>query len=330
LNKSIQSENLVRLKNIAGAGPKTPEEVPDYKALREGGIDTVLEIRIAEMGFDGCGKGFDLKRCWDGSSKPAVYLFIRGQARLVRVADDAELHKSAFGYKSAPHEFAEWAENNARLMADELEFGYRDIAESINDKLFLLTSLEIPVPSVWYPPGHELGMVCWLYPVYPKIELRIGSFEGWKEVWKADRSFSYFPDPPFLSAMLFATVDSLSPELCWTCFPRDLDRKQMDPAVLNGISEVAYDLKIWEAVRGSRGRVVYEKTGLGEPRHRLEKPLAPDRQYFWTFRARFRYGGQLMVTHWALWRPMSLDCNIDYIPDQDYYRFRTPKEKASP
>ncbi len=106
-------------------------------------------------------------------------------------------------------------------------------------------------------------MVCWLYPFTPQREPRVFSLEGLKETWKADRlSFSYAPSYPLLLPLLYSPVDSLSPELSWSGFPRDIDRKGLDPAVLGVIKDVTYDLKIWEAVRGSKGRLAYERRGL--------------------------------------------------------------------
>ncbi len=329
LNRVAEAEKVISTETIYAAGPKTQDEKPDYRRLKAAGVDTALEVGITEMGFLGCGRGFTTDYCWDGSDKPQIFLFIKGEHRLVQTVDATELQKSGFYYQSAPHEFADWVSNDAQLLADELEIGYGAVAQNIHDKAFLLIPFDLPVPSLWYPPFHELGMVCWLYPVSPQNQHRIASLEGWREAWKkSTNSFpSPVPKPPFLSALMFSPVDSLAPELRWSGFPRDFDQGTLDQTVLNNISEVTYDLRVWDAVRGSRGSLVYERNGLKEPQHRLEEPLKPDSHYFWSVRARFSYQGRVMTTRWALIRPgVSLDCNADPIPDSSYYRFRTPKE----
>jgi len=123
--------------------------------------------------------------------------------------------------------------------------------------------------------------------------------------------------------MHFSTVDSLRPRLRWSVFPRELDRQQLDPAVLQKISNVTYDLKIWQEESCERGRPVYERSGLVAPEHVVEEALAPASRYFWSVRARFTLDGRPMVTRWAQFDAMS--CFPNDIADWQYFRFVTPK-----
>ena len=327
LDASVKTNDWVRLKTVKALGPQSSGDHPDYSLLHTERIDTILEAGITEIGFGGCGKGFDQQLCPGGSDKPMVYLFMIGRARLVRVTEGTQIYSNEFRYDSPPRELAEWAASNAEVFSEELERGYRDLAERINDELFMVTPIALPVPSYWHFPTDNRSLdylTCWLHPIYPESEHRIFSAEGWKETF-GQMSFSYFPftpPNPLLSPLLFSALDSRRPTLRWSTFPREIDREKLDLAVQNSISEVTYDLRIWEVVDYSRGKLVYERNGLREPQHELESPLEPNRRYFWSFRARFRYDGLPMATRWAFAR--SINCDRDLIPSILYYRFVTP------
>ncbi len=319
LTEDMLLDNRVRLQSIAAAGPTAPDKRPGYEVLRKEGVDTVLEVGVNEIGFDGCGKGFPREKCPGGSDTPLVFLFMIGRVRLVRVADGMELYTNDFRYDSPPRTFAEWAAGDASVFAEELEQGYQDLADRMNDEVLMITPIALPVPSYWLLPGDPLYLVCWLYPLYPEAKLK--SFaESWKEAWAQSGLF----DPIYgISPLSFSVLDSRSPALRWSAFPRDIDREKLDPAILGKISDVMYDLRIWEVVGWTRGKLIYEHTGLPEPRFQPENPLKPDQRYFWSFRARFKYDGQPMVTRWASLR--GGNCNRDLIPVNNYYRFATPK-----
>lgn len=321
LTAEVQENDWVRLQAVEAAGPTAPGERPGYEPLRAAGVDTALEIGVPAIGFDGCGKGFTQPRCSGGSEKPLVFLFMIGRARLVRVTDGAELYASDFRYDSPPRELAEWAASDAKVFAEELELGYRDLADRMNDELLMVTPIALPVPSYWLPPGDPLYLVCWLHPIYPEVKLK-----SLPEILREARAQAGGPwgAPPIgLTPLSFTVLDSRSPTLRWTAFPRDIDRGKLDPVILGKIGDVTYDLRIWEVAGYTRGKIAYERTGLHEPLHQLESLLKPDQRYFWTFRARFRYDGQPMVTRWAFLRVGS--CDRDLIPADTYYRFVTPQ-----
>jgi hypothetical protein len=319
LTAYVQKDDRVCLQAVETAGPSAPDKRPGYELLRTAGVDTVLEVGVNEMGFDGCGKGFTRAKCPGGSEKPLVFLFMIARARLVRVADGTELYVNEFRYDSPPRTLAEWAASDASVFAEELEQGYGDLADRMDDELLMITPIALPIPSYWLLPGDPLYLVCWLYPLYPRASLRSFS-ESLKEAWAQSGIF----EPIYgITPLSFSVLDSTSPALRWSSFPRDIDREKLDPKVLARIGDVTYDLRIWETVGFVRGKLAYERSGLLEPVHQLESPLKPDQRYFWTFRARFRYEGQPMVTRWASLRGGS--CDRDLIPVNNYYRFATPK-----
>ncbi|MGH8704182.1 MAG: hypothetical protein ACREUO_02070 [Burkholderiales bacterium] len=101
------------------------------------------------------------------------------------------------------------------------------------------------------------------------------------------------------------------------------------------VRDVSYDLRIWTVVNLFPAELAYERDGLAEPWHRLEQPLKPDTEYYWTVRARFSVDGNPRASEWSL---SSVPCPPTYgfecargmarrmgaIPALNHYRFKTP------
>lgn len=316
LTTIVQQENWIRLRAVNAMGPTAAAESPAYAALRPVGIDTVLEVAVSEIGFEdsGCGvvTGWNYDFCRNKTQKSLIF-FMLAQARLVRVADGTELFARQFRYQSPWREAAQWAANDGRLLAEEFEGAYRDLADRINDEALLVTPIALPTPSIFLPWGDPLFGVCWLAPIYPKVE----------RVSLSKALLSKPDDMCPRAPMGFGIVDSLRPRLRWSSFPRDLDRAKLDSALLHKISDVTYDLKIWEIEGCERNKLVYERTSLSAPEHQLENPLKPGQRYYWSFRARFTVNDQPMATHWAFFDPNG--CYPNDITGWLYHRFITPK-----
>jgi hypothetical protein len=287
----VQTDSLVRLAAVNAQGPDKLADQPDYTPLRAEGIDSVLEVAITEIGLSGC-----ISNDWECKPPQLLHLDMRAQARLVRVSDGATLFNWPFHYKSGQREPTNWVADDGRLLGEEFEFAYRELAQQIYDEVFLVTPIELPI--TW---GD-----CWLDQVYPTCSL----------------SSCY-------------KVDSLRPTLQWSAFPREVDRQKLDPAVLQKIGDVTYDLKIWDEASELqeqkaffterwRSRLVYERTGIAAPQHTLEAPLAPGSRYYWSVRARFVVEGRLMATRWAGSGGPG-KCNSNEIDFQTHYYFDTQK-----
>ncbi len=228
---------------------------------------------------------------WECMPPHVLYLIVRAQARLVRVTDGTVLLERPLEYKSGHHELSYWLADGGRSLGDEIGRAIRTLAESLHDEIFLITPIALPNSS---------GSGCWLEPIYPKFDFMHGS-----------------------------RVDSLQPMLRWSAFPRDIDREKLDPEVLSRISNVVYDLRIWDEsayLRAGvpwerwRNQVVYERAGLEAPQHTLEMPLEPGVRYYWSVRARFVIDGRPMATRWARRRDCFSDEVVFGLHDMD-----TPK-----
>lgn len=100
-------------------------------------------------------------------------------------------------------------------------------------------------------------------------------------------------------------VDSLQPTFRWEPFPgthQAYDGARIVPFVVvekESVRDVTYDFKIWTVARGAPRELAYEREGLTEPSHHLERPLQPDTKYYWSVRARFRLDGKPRTTEWS-------------------------------
>src|SRR5437867_808230 len=119
-----------------------------------------------------------------------------------------------------------------------------------------------------------------LRPEYPKPRLESDAFNA-----------------PLRAA--FVKVDSRQPTLQWEPFPNSDDLNGELEWLLSRIHAVSYDLKIYSAERDYPAEVIYARSGLPRPSHRVETPLKPSANYFWTVRARFELHGVTRVTPWG-------------------------------
>jgi hypothetical protein len=124
-------------------------------------------------------------------------------------------------------------------------------------------------------------------------------------------------------------VQSRSLEFEWEAFPRAGDLQAIQESTGKRISDVTYELRVWEADPSfpetfrpwdnvaEPGLMVYAREGLLTPRHKMSAPLKWRANYFWSVRARFLLDGHPRVTSWGvLGRPLD--------DTWSYYRFRTP------
>jgi hypothetical protein len=285
------------------------EYARSYERLADQGIDTVLEISIPEAGFQG-GEG----------KKPSIAFYMTTRVRFTAARDGRDLYTRDFLYVSHERLFSEWFDDGAKQLALEFERATQSLAERILDEVFLVTAFPFP-SGLWALPGDPAFSTCWFRPIDPDLGLR--------PVWE------FMVHPGSLDVhrdlLLYPLVGSRQPTLEWEPLPRPRDQTPENRDVIARISDVRYDLKIWEADRGYPERLVYDRVGLVESRHRLAYALKPGTKYFWTFRARYKLDGEPQATRWAFSlapvnppMPPAGSCDLDLIPNPNYFRFATP------
>jgi len=252
-----------------------------------------------------------------GGADPRLGLYLTARARLRDGATGQDHYIREFQYGSSERPLAEWTADDGRLIAAGLREAVADLATRILDEVFLVT--QFPFPSgLWVPPGTPGFGACWFQPLDPL------------HTWK---SFLAFAANSALEDFLdFPSVSSGQPLLQWEGFPRPRDATPENAPLLQSITDVTYDVKLWEASRNYPERLVVDTTGLLTPAYQPRVPLAPNTRYFWTMRARYRLRGVTQVTRWAYslvpssapGMPPGGSCDLDAIPPTNYFRFRTP------
>ncbi|MCX5718489.1 MAG: hypothetical protein NT055_00745 [Nitrospirae bacterium] len=136
-------------------------------------------------------------------------------------------------------------------------------------------------------------------------------------------------------------VDSLQPVLRWEAFPSEGMRANAEQ--ISKIRDITYDLNIWLSENDYPSSLIYSRRGLPEPRHKMEEPLLPCTEYFWTVRARFFVDGKERISEWGIsawpwvWRDPSKSYKLisqasanemvrrlPVVPHPNLYRFVTP------
>jgi hypothetical protein len=306
------------------AGPDRPAAAPDYQTLARQGAGSAIEVSVADVGFTG-GK--------------TMRLFMLADIRVLRVNTGERAYARRFVYQSDAYEAPLWAMHEATLLRQELQRARDSIAGSAVEQIFLLNGLPSGTRNEKGGESGPKGLfggldACGLAWISPERDYRPG-----------------IRDPNHLDWNRFPLVASDRPILAWEAFPREADTRRDADAVLSGIDNVRYDLRLWEASADGPPRLIYARRDLPGTAHVPEQALTGGRRYFWSVRARFDRAGKTHGTQWGRFRypayplegkvgaeaspatvlgaflpdgPPRDICTLDFIPTANYYRFRTP------
>jgi hypothetical protein len=111
---------------LAEAEPQPPADRVSRRRAQTAGCDTILELKIEEVGLRGI-YGID----------PATDVFVKSHIRLLRAADHSVLLNEKFTCMSdQERKFEEWAAHRGRFYADEFRSCAPELAEKIVDDFF--------------------------------------------------------------------------------------------------------------------------------------------------------------------------------------------------
>lgn len=165
------------------------------------------------------------------------------------------------------------------------------------------------------------GLMCGVLSILVMVAGCLSPHWGLKPIYP---EASGFQDRQYV----FTRVPSRSLEFEWEAFPRAGDLKAIQESTGKTISDVTYELRVWEADPkfpetfrpwdnvAEPGPLVYTREGLLTPRHKMSAPLKWRTKYFWSVRARFLLDGHPRVTSWGVLGTPSAEA-------VSYYRFRT-------
>jgi hypothetical protein len=111
---------------IEEGGPKTPDEKINYEHFKGKGIDTVIELGVLSIGFEG-----------KGGKDPDLLLIVDVRTRVVSVSDATVIYENKLEYRSPKRKFTEWIKDEGRPFIEELGTAYNSISEKIVEELFL-------------------------------------------------------------------------------------------------------------------------------------------------------------------------------------------------
>jgi hypothetical protein len=121
---------------IGERGPKTADEMFHYGSLNGKGVDTVIELTVLSIGFEG-----------KGGKDPLLSLLLDTRTRVLSVSGGAVLYENKLEYRSAKRKFTEWISGKGKLFSEELDKGYGELSEKIVEELFLRYELTPGKPS---------------------------------------------------------------------------------------------------------------------------------------------------------------------------------------
>jgi hypothetical protein len=189
-------------------------------------------------------------------------LHMQAHARLLATENNTEIVSTDVEYSGERHTRLEWEADNSKMLLHALAEGCEVLGKHIYENVFML-----------YPfPDQE-----W-HTSFPKGTLGLAPI-----------------DPPL--GFFLEKVKNLHPTLRWQGFPRGSDVKEA-PQDMAQVKNVRYDLFVAEP-HGDGFRIIYQREGLQNPEHTIEKSLRPETEYKWSVRARFELYGSERVTEWS-------------------------------
>jgi hypothetical protein len=124
--QTAREQSTFKFVLIEEGGPKTTDEILNYGHLKEKGIDTVIELSVLSIGFEG-----------KGGKDPFLSLLLDARTRVLSVSDGAVLYENKLEYRSAKRKFTEWISDKGKLFSEELERGYGTLSEKLVEELLL-------------------------------------------------------------------------------------------------------------------------------------------------------------------------------------------------
>ena len=166
-----------------------------------------------------------------------------------------------------------------------------------------------------------LGVLLLIIIATPGCSTMRAWISGFEPIWPQQRY------NPYNQSLEVPLVSLNRPTLSWAPFPGieesspgigaffGLPRKSPFVDVdLDKVGSVTYQLRIWNVENDTPTEIFYDRSGIEDTSHRVDKRLRSGRVYFWSVRAEFVYEGKTRLTAWSIVLGRKLSRN--------YYRFR--------
>ena len=294
----------------------------------EAAADLRMDVAISSWGLHG------------GSGGDPITTFSAYVSYQLSEPDGKGFQNRSFEVGGGRRTLAEWSAEGGAPLRKALLDALQAAAEVITDTAFLIQDLKVE-------PGSGAPSSCGLVHRNPPCS----NWTFASQVMRGMLIWNYGKPEHLLRPV--PKVKGVLPALQWEAFPSQAPREPRVNPEFPNITDIRYDLRIWSSAGGGPGDLVYERLNLNleartEPlsapedakegvptaapvsfvEHRLDEPLAPNTEYLWSVRARYRLNGELRATRWSILAfssPGRPDpCHYDGIPPDRYHRFRTP------
>jgi hypothetical protein len=155
--QTARFRTMLKMRVLDGQGPENVSDLLTYFPLEIPHINTVLELRVNRVWLSAHESFFAPVRSMIPSNEaemkpsailkpdpyrelqinPELTLGMEVRGRLIRTADKVVLFDNTWEHEGNAHLFAEWAANDARLFAAELERAYDVLSNTIVTTIFL-------------------------------------------------------------------------------------------------------------------------------------------------------------------------------------------------
>lgn len=130
----------VSLSIVEGDGPETPSDLLTYLPVKDSTLDSILEIRVPFLKLTVMGES--IPDLWSRPSRvlkinPLLSFSMEMRARLIRLRDRHVLYDHTWSYTSSARKFLEWAADEGKPFAMEVEQAYYFLAKQLVLTLFI-------------------------------------------------------------------------------------------------------------------------------------------------------------------------------------------------
>lgn len=148
---------------LLNIGPDQPRTDTSYKNLVQTGIDTVLELGMAHIGFEG-----------GSPDREHLRIFMIARSRLIRTKDNSVITEREYRYDSPAQTISNWTLHHGQPLIEAFHAGYSELANRIASKLLEQSPYwPFRTPVKRFTRSTNEGY-CGLKPLNPKYQYRDG------------------------------------------------------------------------------------------------------------------------------------------------------------
>jgi hypothetical protein len=124
-------------------GEINSEENISYDNFSSQGIKTILEVSVAEIGFQEMHRPPPDPLVWEETSDYPIRFYMWARTRFVKAANDTVLYTRNFQYQSSYRPLITWLDNSRQKLELEFKHAQANLAKQIIHELFLTSTIDV-------------------------------------------------------------------------------------------------------------------------------------------------------------------------------------------